>query len=65
MLIVSHVSLKQMMSKLLVKTKFDRDVRLLELARKARNSKKNEKLKFYNFCLIFLQNLIAPPLFSL
>ena len=30
MLIVSHVLLKQMISKLLVKTKIDRDVRLLE-----------------------------------
>ena len=33
MLIVSHVSLEQMMSKLLVKTKFDRDVRLLEFTK--------------------------------
>ena len=33
MLIVSHVSLKQMMSNLLVKTKFDRDVRLLEFTK--------------------------------
>ena len=33
MLIVSHVSLKQMMSKLLVKTKFDRDGRLLEFTK--------------------------------
>ena len=33
MLIVSHVLPKQMMSKLLVKTKFDRDVRLLEFTK--------------------------------